>query len=189
MGKILIIKNADFSASAIEQVTPIKPEDKTQILTQAEPFNFGTITGGGNYYPGSVVTLNAIPNTNYQFIYWNDNIKDSQRTITVGDEEMLYTAKFDISGTLLYQDMFSSGGYYEGGSWHESSQSNYYLLEINGTIHQGTKIKIFSDIFANAPVFVLDSNNNNLFRLGKYGSSNSKDNGRMSLINPDDRYN
>lgn len=181
MGKILIIKNADFSASAIEQVTPIKPEDKTQILTQAEPFNFGTITGGGNYYPDSVVTLNAIPNTDYQFIYWNDYIKDSQRTITVGDEDMLYTAKFDISGTLIHKSDFDEGGYWEGGSWHEAENGKYYLMEANG-LHSGTRVRLLIDVFPNAPIFVLDSNKNNLFRVGRNGSTNAKDNGRMSLI-------
>lgn len=78
MGKILIIKGADFSKNAIESVTP----SMVIIKTSVTPDGGGTVSGAGSYISGTSVTLTATANSGYVFSKWADGVKTASRTIT-----------------------------------------------------------------------------------------------------------
>lgn len=66
----------------------------------------GSVTGGGTYPEGSVISIEAVANDGYQFVSWNDNCTDNPRSITVVGDAM-YIATFvpetDISETSLLE--------------------------------------------------------------------------------------
>lgn len=98
MGKILIIKGADFSAVAVDKAGPII--NKVSITVVASPSGGGTTTGSGNYAEGSQVTISATPSSGYSFVQWNDGNTNATRTIIVGSSAKTYTAIFEVSGEM-----------------------------------------------------------------------------------------
>ena len=81
MGKILVIKGADFSAVAVGRVTLT---GKTTVIVLASPTGGGTVTGGGSYDEGQKITISATPASGYSFVRWSDGNTQATRTITVG---------------------------------------------------------------------------------------------------------
>ena len=78
---------------------------KTFTIT-ANPNNetYGTVTGGGAFYDGTQVTLNATPKEGYNFAYWTTNgtesgkIPDAGATYTFKvTEDATYTAVFKVN--------------------------------------------------------------------------------------------
>ncbi len=63
------------------------------ITTDVNNPSYGSTSGGGLYLVGSQITLNAIPNQNYEFTQWDDGNSESSRMITVVDNAT-YTACF-----------------------------------------------------------------------------------------------
>ena len=53
----------------------------------------GTVTGGGTYPEGTIITLTANANDGYQFASWSDNNTENPRQITVMSNE-IYVASF-----------------------------------------------------------------------------------------------
>lgn len=92
MGKILIIKGADFSEVAVDVVTPSGGD--VVITVKASPTAGGTVSGGGSYNEGDEVTLVATPKSGYAFSQWSDGVTTATRTITVGSSSKTYTAVF-----------------------------------------------------------------------------------------------
>ena len=78
---------ATFAESA-----PTPVETYTITAVSANP-GYGTVTGGGTYPAGTVVTLTAEANEGYQFIQWNDDNIENPREITVSGDAM-YIATF-----------------------------------------------------------------------------------------------
>lgn len=65
--------------------------------------NKGTVTGGGEYGAGAVVTLTATPKEGYELLYWSDRSKENPRTITVDGNEALsayFIKKNDVEPTF-----------------------------------------------------------------------------------------
>jgi hypothetical protein len=77
MGKILIIKNTDFSQVAIEKVNP---QHGVTISVNVVPVGSGTASGAGEYITGETVTLVATASTGYKFSQWNDGTTSSTKT-------------------------------------------------------------------------------------------------------------
>ena len=71
------------------------------ITVIAEPAEGGTVEGGGTYNDQVTATLKAIPNDGYEFVQWNDGVKDNPRTITVTSDET-YTAHFQTLTPNVY---------------------------------------------------------------------------------------
>lgn len=93
MGKIILIKGADFSKVSVEKVKLIIDKFNISVFSNSE--ELGTVTGGGIYEDGDVVTLSAIPNTDCEFVEWDDGVTDSTRTIIAGENvKTSYTAIF-----------------------------------------------------------------------------------------------
>lgn len=85
MGKVLIIKDADFSAVAI---------GKDPVLTlKVSPDNSGVVSGGGSYPIGTSVAISASPNPGYRFKQWSDLDTNPSRTIVLSSSLTL-TAQF-----------------------------------------------------------------------------------------------
>ena len=55
----------------------------------------GTVTGGGTYNEGSIVTITARPNAGYLFSQWSDGDTNASRTITV-TEDATFVATFEV---------------------------------------------------------------------------------------------
>ena len=92
MGKILVIKGADFSATSIETVKLVA--DKISINVLANPTKGGICTGTGVYDEGTQINISATPNNKYEFDSWDDGDTNLQRTIIVDELKKTYVAKF-----------------------------------------------------------------------------------------------
>ena len=65
------------------------------ITTEVNPEGAGTITGGGTYSYGNIVTLTVQANTGYDFVRWSDGFTNNPRTIIV-EGDATYTAIFNV---------------------------------------------------------------------------------------------
>lgn len=90
MGKILIIKGADFSKNAIVNVEP----STVIIKTSVTPDGGGTVSGAGSYASGTSVTLTATANSGYVFSKWSDGVTTASRTIIATSGLPTFTAEF-----------------------------------------------------------------------------------------------
>lgn len=54
----------------------------------------GSVSGGGNYTEGTIITLTATPKEGYIFSGWSDGDKTNPRSVTVGTTDATYTALF-----------------------------------------------------------------------------------------------
>ncbi|MDR1705031.1 MAG: InlB B-repeat-containing protein, partial [Clostridiales bacterium] len=64
-------QNYSFTATANRNLEArFTAVESISILTTAQPWQGGTVTGGGSYKPGDTVTLRAIPNDYYLFDGW-----------------------------------------------------------------------------------------------------------------------
>ena len=69
-------------------------DKKYTITVEANPANAGTVTGGGTFNDQVTTVLTATPNAGYQFVKWQDGVKENPRTITVSGDAT-YTAFFE----------------------------------------------------------------------------------------------
>ena len=90
MGKILIIKGADFSKNAVGSISQSMVVIKTSVI----PSGGGTVSGAGNYVLGSSVTLTATANSGYVFSRWSDGVTTASRTFTAASGLPIFTAEF-----------------------------------------------------------------------------------------------
>lgn len=86
------------------------------ITTQVQPSGGGTVTGGGEYFPGELCTLTAEPNNVYSFTNWTKDgivVSDSASYSFVVTENATYTANFEwinpggdyiADGLIMYLD-------------------------------------------------------------------------------------
>ena len=67
------------------------------ITVQSNNAEWGSVSGSGTYTKGTVILLQASPNSGYQFGKWDDGNTDNPRSITV-EENATYTAIFVAEG-------------------------------------------------------------------------------------------
>lgn len=165
MGKILIIKGADFSANAVKKIVI---DDKISIIGVVTPTGGGVVNGGGRYNIGDTVTLTAVANTGYGFVKWSDGITTATRNITVGSTDKTYTAEFAKTSNI---DFNKSVGFYNSGGLRIAAIPNYIstdFLSASGTgskniLEAGEKIYVKCQADANAgniTVFITDYDSN-----------------------------
>lgn len=63
---------------------------------------FGSVTGGGEYEYGQVVTLQAFANNGYEFVKWEDDAKAGAKREIKVTGNMSFTAVFDVVTTECY---------------------------------------------------------------------------------------
>ena len=91
------------------------------ITTNVNPAEAGTVTGGGTYEEGTVVTLTATANAGYTFDQWNDGSTQNPRTVTV-TTSMSFTAYFNhnsytitvVANPATAGTVSGGGAYYYG---------------------------------------------------------------------------
>jgi len=64
------------------------------VTVKANNDAWGTVTGGGSFGDQVSTTISATPNAGYQFVMWDDGVKQNPRTITV-TANVTYTAIFE----------------------------------------------------------------------------------------------
>ena len=87
--EITVMENATYEAS-FEEISPVANYTITAVSANPE---YGTVTGGGTYAEGTVVSLTAEANEGYQFVQWSDGNTDNPREITVTGDAV-YVALF-----------------------------------------------------------------------------------------------
>ena len=97
MGNSIIIKGADFSAVAVEQITI---QGTIVINVIASRSELGTVTGTGMYNEGDTVQISAVAKTNCVFVRWDDGNTEATRSIVVGPISHTYVAIFEIDPTI-----------------------------------------------------------------------------------------
>ncbi len=90
---ITVTGNATYTATFTQ--------NQYTITTNVSPTGAGTVTGGGAFYYGDIVTLTAHPNNGYEFQGWNDGNTQNPRTITV-TSNATYTAVFGVVSVTYY---------------------------------------------------------------------------------------
>ena len=92
---------------------------------------WGTVTGGGTYYYGDTIQIEATPYMGFAFAGWDDGNTDNPRTIIV-TEDHTYTAHFEIRQCVITTEVYpensgtvNGGGTYNYGSTvHLTAHSN-----------------------------------------------------------------
>ena len=100
---------------------------KYTVTVNTNDMNKGTVTGGGEYGAGAVVTLTATPKEGYELLYWSDRSKENPRTITVDGNEALsayFIKKNDVEPTFSITKVWentnvpaSTDNGYQGAGW------------------------------------------------------------------------
>ena len=67
-----------------------------EVELLASPENSGTFDGAGFYNENDVVVVKAIPASGYQFVKWDDDVTDAERTLTI-TEDISLVATFKVS--------------------------------------------------------------------------------------------
>ena len=70
------------------------------LTVRSNDETMGTVSGGGEYRPGSIVTIEAHANEGFRFTRWNDNITENPRDITLS-QDRTYTAYFEPIDTKV----------------------------------------------------------------------------------------
>ena len=114
---ITVTANANYTAYFLQE--------SYMITVEASPAEGGTVTGGGSYHYGDMVTLAATPNQGYVFVSWNDGVTTSSRTVSVTGNAS-YTAIFSEEGVTTYTIIVkpndpSLGSTTGGGTYPEGS--------------------------------------------------------------------
>jgi ribosomal protein L18 len=64
-----------------------------ELTATSSNSSFGTVIGSGSYDYNTWVTIEAVPNNHYHFLYWNDGVTNNPRYVQVLDN-ISYTAFF-----------------------------------------------------------------------------------------------
>lgn len=182
MGKLLIIKGADFSSVAVAKVVPI--EDLVSIKVLANPIEGGTCTGTGSYKKGTSVNISAKANKGFNFDKWDDNNKNANRSIVVGDSDKTYTALFKEAASI---DLLSNASVMQGKYWSsagtQSDLANYESAEINISAYAGKVIHLRGGYYLSS-----QSRNMNggwsFITVGSTSSSIEEGKVNTSVVNP-----
>ncbi|MCD4680629.1 MAG: FG-GAP-like repeat-containing protein, partial [Bacteroidales bacterium] len=132
-----------YSVRCLKDETP--PQEKT-VTTEANPPEGGTTIGDGTYLEGTEVTVNAYPNTDWEFINWTvDGIEvsiEAEYTFTI-TEDVLLVANFEyifVYYTVTTEAIPPEGGtttgdstYLEGSSITVNAYPNTDWVFINWT--------------------------------------------------------
>ena len=147
---ITVTGNATYTAIFSEQ-----GEVYYTITTNVDPVGAGTVSGGGTYEDGTVVTLAATANSGYTFDHWNDGSTQNPRTITVNNN-MSFTAYFNHNSyTITVVANPSNAGTVSGGGAY------YYgdYATLTATAYSGYDFVGWSDGSSENPHQVLVTGN------------------------------
>ncbi|MBR5984585.1 MAG: choice-of-anchor J domain-containing protein [Bacteroidales bacterium] len=87
---IIVSRNANYIANFAE----VSNVTTYTITANSSNSTYGTVTGGGTYAAGTIITITAIANEGYQFALWSDESTENPRQIMV-TEDATYEAMFE----------------------------------------------------------------------------------------------
>ena len=97
---IVVIQDSTFVALfAISQYTVNVVSDNPE---------WGSVTGGGTYYYGDTIVIEATANLGFEFLGWTDGNTDNPRTVIV-TENTTYTAHFGILQCVIKTEVIPEG--------------------------------------------------------------------------------
>ena len=100
-------------------VLPTEPSPSFILTVEADSTGWGTVTGGGVYYYGDTVTIEAFPNPGCEFLMWNDSITDNPRNIVVTQDSTFVAYFSQIDYTITTEvTPFNSGTVTGDGIYH-----------------------------------------------------------------------
>ncbi len=118
------------------------PSQSYTITATSANSTMGSVTGGGTYNAGSTATLTAIPNSGYEFLYWQDGNTTNPRTITVTDNAS-YIAYFQAISSNCYVTTFPWEESFENGiaCWTmldtDGDENNWSVTDNDGYAYEG----------------------------------------------------
>ena len=146
---IIVLENHTYTAHFIIQ--------QCIISTEVTPMGAGTVTGGGTYDYGTVVSLTAHNNTGYVFIKWDDGETTNPRTIIV-EGDATFTAVFKP----LQYEITTECDPVEGGTVSGSGTYDYgSIATLTATPNQNYIFLCWSDGIASNPRNVTVTGNAN----------------------------
>ena len=96
-------------------------EAKRECNVEARSNNghWGRVTGGGMYYDGDTVTLEAVPERGFAFLMWRDSVRDNPRRVVVSGDTVL-EALFILRDTCMVEVRVNNSewGHVRGGGVH-----------------------------------------------------------------------
>jgi len=103
------------------------------VTTSVSPAGAGTVSGGGTYEAGSVITLAATANPGYTFSRWNDNSTQNPRTVTVNND-MTFTAIFTQNQYTItvVANPSNAGTVSGGGAYHYGDHATLSATAYSG---------------------------------------------------------
>jgi O-glycosyl hydrolase len=151
----------------------------------------GTVTGGGNYVTGSLVTLEATDDQGYNFINWSvEGVTISnERTYTFTvKENMTIVATFEassgadnvsltIDASLEYQEIFGFGGFGPKKVWWSSPP--FYDQEYIDQVVDNLGCKIIRTEILWDGELSNDNNDPNTFNWSGFNFGSNSDNGKQ----------
>jgi uncharacterized repeat protein (TIGR02543 family) len=114
------------------------------INTSADPYNGGTINGGGTYNYGQTCTLTATPNPGYTFLHWTKNgtqVSSNEVYSFTVTETASFVAHFQLNNYVINVSANPSNGgtvsgcgaYHYGDNCTVTATTNYGFNFINWT--------------------------------------------------------
>ncbi|MBR5983232.1 MAG: leucine-rich repeat domain-containing protein [Bacteroidales bacterium] len=109
------------------QFTDIRNDNTTlfSIVALTADYDMGSVTGEGEYSCETDVTINAIPNNGFRFVFWNDGNTDNPRTITVISDST-FVANFEEIPTYIITTLSNDNEYGSvsgSGTYEENSEA------------------------------------------------------------------
>ena len=88
--------NANATYVATFEANSPNPPTQYTLTVLSNNDAYGTVSGGGTYNEGAVVTISAVANNGYHFVRWNDGSTQNPRTVTV-TANATYVATFEAN--------------------------------------------------------------------------------------------
>ncbi|MBQ2542375.1 MAG: T9SS type A sorting domain-containing protein, partial [Bacteroidales bacterium] len=145
-------RDAEISSRSNIVDNGIFPEYTITVMS-ANP-NRGTVTGGGTYAEGTVITIEAIANEGFEFASWSDENTDNPRQITV-TADATYIATFDeVSSVTEYTITVMSSNPNRGTVTGGGTYAEGTVVRIEATALEGFVFSSWSDENTDNPRYI-----------------------------------
>ncbi|MBO7125297.1 MAG: leucine-rich repeat domain-containing protein, partial [Bacteroidales bacterium] len=107
----LYFENGKINVSVTSSPKYAEPNVSTlyTVTVSANKSSYGSVSGGGKYEQGEIITIKATPNSGYVFSGWDDGNTDNPRRVTVSANQS-YVATFVAGSVTTFQ---KDGLFYE----------------------------------------------------------------------------
>lgn len=122
-------------------VKPAPPQPTYNITVESDNPEWGLVNGGGTYFYGDTIQIEAIPNVGHEFLMWNDSITDNPRNIIVTQDSTFVASFARIPYTITIESNNPEWGSVSGGGTY------YYgdTVEISATPFLGYVFSRWTD--------------------------------------------